>query len=152
MPPGVRLTPVDRPAADLAAAFSPLTRRTTPISPPSRTPSGRRSSSYGHLSGRPIGPLLRCKRAGGRGGRRGAGAVLVNASPASRRSAARGSRSLPLPAAPGVGRPLLRRALAVATRDGLPAVGLAVTDANPARRVYAALGFEDRLVALNVQL
>lgn len=35
------------------------------------------------------------------------------------------------PGARGVGGALLRRALAIATRDGLPALGLAVTHGNP---------------------
>ena len=57
------------------------------------------------------------------------------------------------PAVPGTGAPLLRRALALAAAAGLPALGLAVTHGNTgARAVYAALGFEDRLESLSVDL
>ncbi|MGO1054792.1 GNAT family N-acetyltransferase [Crossiella sp. CA198] len=41
----------------------------------------------------------------------------------------------------GLGMVLLRRALALGARAGLPAIGLAVTDGNPARRVYEKAGF-----------
>ena len=56
------------------------------------------------------------------------------------------------PSARGVGGALLRRALAVATRDGLPALGLAVTHANSARPLYAAHGFADVWNGLNVDV
>jgi hypothetical protein len=56
------------------------------------------------------------------------------------------------PDVPGVGGALLKRALAVATRDRLPAVGLAVTHTNPAMALYAALGFDDLLDVLNVEV
>jgi GNAT superfamily N-acetyltransferase len=42
----------------------------------------------------------------------------------------------------GLGATLIRRALALAGAAGLPAVGLAVSEGNPARQVYARLGFE----------
>jgi GNAT superfamily N-acetyltransferase len=41
----------------------------------------------------------------------------------------------------GLGRVLMRRALAGAARAGLPAMGLVVSDGNPARRLYESLGF-----------
>ncbi|MBB6473178.1 GNAT family N-acetyltransferase [Sphaerisporangium rubeum] len=47
----------------------------------------------------------------------------------------------PDPRYAGLGSVMLRRALALATMHGLPALGLAVTDGNPARRVYERLGF-----------
>ena len=53
---------------------------------------------------------------------------------------------------PGAGRALLRRALALATRDGLPALGLAVTHGNPALELYAAHGFRDVLQSLSVDV
>ena len=152
-PDGVRLTPVDRPAADLApacrAAFPPghpdFAHLPAPLQPE------RELDAL--ISGRLLGPLLRCSGlAVGEDGRV-LGAVLVN-----------GTRGEPPfggpwvaqvfrhPDAPGVGGALLRRALAIATRDGLPAISLAVTHANPAIAVYAALGFADVLEVLNVQL
>ena len=56
------------------------------------------------------------------------------------------------PGAPGAGRALLRRALAIGARDGLPALSLAVTHGNPAIGVYAAHGFTDVLRSLTVDL
>ena len=56
------------------------------------------------------------------------------------------------PDAPGLGTPLLRRALAAATRDAVAAVGLAVTHANPARARYAADGFTEVVESLSVDL
>lgn len=47
----------------------------------------------------------------------------------------------PEPRYRGLGAALLRRSLALAARDGLPAIGLAVTEGNPARAVYEKLGF-----------
>ena len=47
---------------------------------------------------------------------------------------------------------MLRRALALATRDGLPAVGLAVTHGNPALGLYEAHGFAEVLDSLSVAL
>ncbi|MEO3808960.1 GNAT family N-acetyltransferase [Sphaerisporangium sp. B11E5] len=47
----------------------------------------------------------------------------------------------PDPRYAGLGAVMLRRALALATMHGLPSLGLAVTDGNPARRVYERLGF-----------
>jgi GNAT superfamily N-acetyltransferase len=52
----------------------------------------------------------------------------------------------------GAGRALLEATTAAATRAGLPALGLAVTDGNPARRLYESLGFERVLSSLVVVL
>ena len=48
----------------------------------------------------------------------------------------------PDPAWAGLGSRLLIHALAVLAADGEPSLGLAVTDGNPARRVYQRLGFQ----------
>jgi ribosomal protein S18 acetylase RimI-like enzyme len=53
------------------------------------------------------------------------------------------------PRYPGVGRALLERALA---RVEGPALGLTVTEGNPARRLYERLGFRRVLTAFTVQL
>jgi GNAT superfamily N-acetyltransferase len=45
------------------------------------------------------------------------------------------------PAVRGIGRELLRGALAAAAADGLPALGLAVTGGNPAAELYLDEGF-----------
>jgi GNAT superfamily N-acetyltransferase len=53
------------------------------------------------------------------------------------------------PGYPGVGRALLERALA---RVGGPSLGLAVTERNPAVRLYERLGFQRVLTSFSVQL
>jgi GNAT superfamily N-acetyltransferase len=56
------------------------------------------------------------------------------------------------PEHPGSGRALLVRALEIAARDGLPALGLAVTDGNPAIRLYEALGWRRILSSISVDV
>jgi GNAT superfamily N-acetyltransferase len=56
------------------------------------------------------------------------------------------------PAHPGTGRALLERALQRAAAAGLPALGLAVTDGNPAARLYEAVGFRRVLSSRSVDL
>ena len=152
-PDGVRLTSADRPAIDLApaarAAYPPDHADYPEIANPDRPELELEEI----MSGRLLGPLLRCS--GLAVGEEGAvlGAVLVNGSGGEPPFGGPWiSQVFRRPDAPGIGGPLLRRSLAIATRDGLPAVGLAVTHGNPARQVYAALGFADRLESLNVQL
>ncbi|WP_424531228.1 GNAT family N-acetyltransferase [Sphaerisporangium viridialbum] len=56
----------------------------------------------------------------------------------------------PGPRFAGLGAVMLRRALALATLHGLPALGLAVSDGNPARRVYERLGFRHMFSSITV--
>jgi hypothetical protein len=56
------------------------------------------------------------------------------------------------PAHPGTGRPLLERALHRVSAAGVPALGLAVTDGNPATGLYEAVGFRRVLSALSVDV
>ena len=56
------------------------------------------------------------------------------------------------PAVPGVGRALLRGALAAAAADGLPALGLAVTGGNPAAGLYEDEGFRTLREDISVTL
>ena len=58
----------------------------------------------------------------------------------------------PGPAHAGLGGRLLAHVLALAAADGTERVGLAVTDGNPARRVYEALGFRRLSTTLTVVL
>jgi GNAT superfamily N-acetyltransferase len=58
----------------------------------------------------------------------------------------------PGPELRGTGRALLEAGLEAATAAGLPALGLAVSEGNPAERLYAALGFERRLSSLSVDV
>jgi GNAT superfamily N-acetyltransferase len=56
------------------------------------------------------------------------------------------------PAHPGTGRALLERALHEVKAAGLPALGLAVTDGNPAAGLYEAVGFRRAISAWSVDL
>jgi GNAT superfamily N-acetyltransferase len=56
----------------------------------------------------------------------------------------------PNPRFAGLGAVMLRRALALATLHGLPALGLAVTEGNPARRLYERLGFRHTRSSITV--
>lgn len=81
------------------------------------------------------------------------GAVLINGTPGEPPTGRPWiSQLFRHPDARGTGGPLLRRALALATRDGLPALGLAVTHGNLARGLYEAHGFAATLESLTVAL
>ena len=152
-PAGYRLTPVDRPAIELAeacaAAYPPDHPDFGDIPDPDRP-----EIELGEIvSGRLLGPLLRCSGLVVRDDGTVAGGILVNAQPGEPPfSGPWVTQIFRHPDAPGTGGPLLRRALAVATRDGLPALSLAVTHANPARAVYAALGFTEAMEAYSVEV
>lgn len=153
LPAGTRLTPVDRPAIDLAPAVIAAFPPEHPDYADIPSPEHPEVELEELMSGRLLGPLLRCSAlAVGEDGEV-VGAILVNGKPG----------EPPLdgpwisdvfrrPGARGVGGALIRRALAIATRDGLPALGLAVTHSNPAVGLYAALGFADVLRVLNVDV
>jgi GNAT superfamily N-acetyltransferase len=149
----VRLTPVDRPAIDLAAACLaayPADHPDHAGMPPQEPPEHELEEI---MSGRMMGALLRSS--GLAVGEDGAvlGAVLVNGTPGGPPFGGPWiAQVFRHPDAPGTGGALLRRALGIATRDGLPALSLAVTHTNPAIGVYTALGFVDVLEVLNVQL
>ena len=105
------------------------------------------------MSGRLLGPLLRSSAlAVGEAGDV-LGAILITGSPGQPPFGGPWIANVFRdPSARGVGGALLKRALAVATRDGLPALGLAVTHANSARPLYAAHGFADVWNGLNVDV
>jgi GNAT superfamily N-acetyltransferase len=153
LPPGIRIAPVDRPAADLTPAFRAAFPPDHPDRAELRDPANPEDDIEPLMSGRLMGPLLRCSALALDESAAVVGAILVNAN----------SGDPPLegpwianlfrdPRARGVGTALLRRALAVATRDALPALGLAVTYANAARSLYAAHGFEVVGEFLNVDV
>jgi hypothetical protein len=149
LPRGVRLTPVDRSAAELTPAY----RAAFPPGHPDHDEVGEEAQDEleGLLSGRILGPLLRCSvlAVGERGDV--LGVSLVNGQPGDPPLAGPWiSNVFRRPEAAGVGGALLKRCLALATRDRLPALGLAVTHANPARARYEAYGFVDALELLNV--
>ena len=93
------------------------------------------------LRGELVGPLLDASRMAVDGGRV-VGAAIVNDFPGTPPVAGPWlSELFRDPAVPGIGRELLRGALAAAAADGLPALGLVVTAGNPAGELYLAEGF-----------
>ena len=152
-PEGLRLGPADRPASDLAAAA-------LAAYPPDHVDPAHLARPIDHpreleglMAGRALGPLLRCS--GLAIDRAGAvvGAVLVNCDdtppPYGGPWVTQVFRG---PGGRGAGRALLRRALGLATHDGLPALGLAVTVGNPAQRLYEELGFRLLLTSFTVRV
>jgi hypothetical protein len=153
VPPGLRLTPVDRPATDLAPACKAAYPADHPDYGHIPSPDNPEIELEELISGRLMGPLLDCSGLATRADGSVAGAILVNDSPGEPPTGGPWiSQLFRHPDTPGIGAPLLRRALALATRDGLPAVGLAVTEGNPARRLYEAHGFAAILNTLTVEL
>jgi hypothetical protein len=151
LPAGFRLTPADRPAAELTAACAAA----YPPGHPDHLagPEQDERELDGIISGRLLGPLLPCSALAVAPDGAVAGAVLVNASEGEPPFGGPWiSQLFRRPDARGLGVPLLRRALAGATRDGLAAVGLAVTHTNPARARYAEHGFAHVMESLSVDL
>jgi GNAT superfamily N-acetyltransferase len=148
-PPGYRLTDVDRPAADLVdayrAAFGPghVDYRDEP---PDRT----LADLERHLSGRDFGPLLKGSGLAVADDGTVVGAILLGTLPGE--PPLNGPWLIEVfrhPDHRGVGRALVERALALAD---VPALGLMVTEGNPARRLYEDLGFRLVASALVVQI
>jgi GNAT superfamily N-acetyltransferase len=93
------------------------------------------------LSGELVGPLLGASRMAVDQGRI-VGAAILNDFPGAPPVAGPWlSELFRDPAVPGIGRELLRGALAAAAADGLRALGLAVTHGNPAIGLYEDEGF-----------
>ncbi len=153
-PDGFQLTPVDRPAADLAAAVMAAYPPDHPDYDDIPDPADPAEELGRLMDGTLMGPLLRCSGLAVRADGSVAGAVFVNGAGGEPPFGGPWiSQIFRHPDAKGLGEPLLRRALAVATRDGLPAVGLAVTHANRnAMALYARNGFADLLESVGVQL
>jgi len=148
-PPGYRLTDVDRPATDLVDAYRAafgaghVDHRDEP---PERTLAELES----HLSGREFGPLLRGSGLAVAGDGAVVGAILLGIllgdPPLNGPWLIEVFRD---PEHRGVGRALCERALALAD---VPALGLMVTEGNPARGLYEALGFRLVSTRLVVQI
>jgi GNAT superfamily N-acetyltransferase len=149
-PPGVRLTDVDRPAADLVDAFRAAY---PPGHPDHRQERPERSLAdlETWVSGREFGPLLPGSGLAVAPDGTVAGAILLGTLPGD--PPENGPWVIELfrhPAHRGVGRPLLERALALTP---VPTLGLIVTEGNnPARALCEDLGFKPVLTTLVVQI
>jgi GNAT superfamily N-acetyltransferase len=167
LPAGLRVTPCDREPEDLVAAWRAAY---TPGHPDHHDPGSTADVVDQELrplmDGSALGPLLPCSglvvdeaacppdAAGtGAGLEPVVAAVLVNGQdsdpPLGGPWVAEVFRD-PAPRYAGLGTVLLRRALALAAADGLPALGLAVTEGNPARRLYERIGFRHTDTAMTV--
>jgi GNAT superfamily N-acetyltransferase len=141
-PPGYRLTDVDRPAADLLDAY----RAALPpghVDHRDEPPEKSLSDLESHLSGREFGPLLKGSGLAIAPDDTVAGAILLGVLPGD--PPLNGPWLIEVfrhPDHRGVGRALVERALAI---TDAPVLGLIVTEGNPARGLYDALGF--RLVS-----
>jgi len=148
-PPGIRLTDVDRPAADLVAARVAA----YPADHPDRefVPEDHEAELQALVYGGQFGPLLRGSGLAIAADGSVVGAIILGTIPGD--PPRNGPWVIDLFRAPGyrgVGRALVRRALALATVDTL---GLIVTEGNDAaRRLYEDLGFRLVSSALVVQL
>lgn len=115
-----------------------------------RTPEQSRDSLRQLLAGDVLGPLLPGSALAVAAGGEVVGAITVHDRDG---SAWVGTVFRhPDPAYAGLGSALLRRALAVLPYAGRTRVGLAVTDGNPARRIYERLGFAVTDTSLTVEL
>jgi GNAT superfamily N-acetyltransferase len=152
-PPGVRVTGLDQPAADLVGAWRAAFPPGHPDHLGGPPPEDVEREIADELAGRVLGPLLPCSGLAVAGDGRVVAAVIVT------------DRAGPPPYGgpwvcdlfrhparewAGLGRLLLVRALSLAADQGLPALSLAVTDGNPARRLYQALGFRHVSTSRNV--
>jgi GNAT superfamily N-acetyltransferase len=154
LPAGLTLSPADRPAADLVPAFKAAF-------PPEHVDGAERvgkdvqAELASVLEQGVAGPVLRCSRlAVDAGGHVHAAAIVTGLErepPFGGPWLAECFRNRD-PRYGGSGRALLEHTLVQATRDGLPAIGLAVTHGNRARELYLELGFREIFTALSVEL
>jgi GNAT superfamily N-acetyltransferase len=154
-PRGVRLGPVDRDAGALLAAYAAAYPPEHPDWRHEGPPGDLEADLAGVVEGTALGPLLAASRLALDAGGVPVGAVLVTDPGGDPPFGGPWIAQLfrdPAPALAGTGRALLCSALARATIAGLPALSLAVTDGNPAVRLYDALGFERVLSSFSVDL
>jgi len=153
-PDGVALTPVDRPADELLPAYRSAYPPDHPdlrhLDAPLDLAADLRSIARGEM----VGPILRCSGlAIDESTGEVVGAILVADAPGDPPFGGPWIAELfrhrdRAPA--GTGRALLERALALAARDGLATLGLAVTVGNRAEALYRALGFARVVTSLTV--
>lgn len=135
------------PVEQAPAAFVPLLMAAFPPGHPDRhdhdDAAGALAEVAALLDGTMLGPLMACSRVAVHDGRV-VGACLVNARPGAAPTGGAWITEVardPAPRWAGLGAHLLRGTLARCAADGVPALGLAVTEGNPARRLYERTGF-----------
>jgi ribosomal protein S18 acetylase RimI-like enzyme len=138
-PEGFRFVPCDRPAEEVLAAW----RAAYPPGHPDHHPRGDAEALRDELApllgGQLLGPVLPCGGLAVGGDDEVVAGVVVTDWDGTAWIAEVFRH--PVDAPRGLGSRLLRRTQARAAADGLPALSLAVSHANPARRVYERLGF-----------
>ncbi len=138
-PEGLRITPCDRGAEELFPAWRAAFSAGHPDHRHTSDQQALDEELAPLLAGSVIGPVMPCSRLAVDGTDRVvAGAIVTD------RDGVPWVATVfrqPGPAYAGLGSELLRRVLADAAARGLTEIGLAVSDANPARRVYDELGF-----------
>ncbi len=148
-PPGYRLTDVDRPATDLLDAYV-AAFASGHVDHRDQPPERALAELESHLAGREFGPLLKGSGLAIAPDGTVAGAILLGVLEGD--PPLNGPWLIEVfrhPAHRGVGRSLVERALAITDAPGL---GLMVTEGNPARGLYEALGFRTVRTAMVVQI
>ena len=148
-PPGYGLTDVDRPAADLMDAHR-AAYPTGHVDHRDESPERTLADLENYVTGREFGPLLRGSGLAVAPDGAVVGAILIGTLPGD--PPLNGAWVIEVfrhPAHRGIGRALLERALAI---TDVPALGLMVTEGNPARRLYERLDFRVVQTALVVQI
>jgi GNAT superfamily N-acetyltransferase len=152
-PAGVRIVAADRPACDLAAAFRAAYARDHPDFRSHPYPEDPALDLAPLLDGRQVGPLLGASALAVDDRDRVVGAAIVNRAGGTPPEAGPWlSQLFRAPTHRGAGRALLEHVLAALTAAGEEALGLTVTDGNPAERLYRALGFQLAFNAYNVHV
>ncbi len=152
-PPGVRITALDRPAADLVDAWHAAFPADHPDHLGGPPPADVEQELADQIAGRVLGPMLPCSGLAVAGDGRVVAAVIVTDRPGVPPFGGPWVCDLfrhPAREWAGLGRLLLERALSLTAAAGLPALSLAVTDGNPARRLYESLAFRHVSTSLNV--
>ncbi len=153
-PPGIRLTALDRPVADLVAssmaAYPPGHWDFAPgLDRPERVAERLRALVAGEL----IGPAITPSRLAVDDRGRVVGGAIVTEAPGPEPFVGPWIADLwREPGRPGLGAVLLAHVLQAIARDGGRTAGLTVTHGNPALRVYERAGFTLRLELLSVEV
>jgi GNAT superfamily N-acetyltransferase len=153
IPPGVRVTALDRSASNLVDAWRAAFPPGHPDHLGGPPPVDVEQELADEIAGRVLGPLLPSSGLAVAGDGRVVAAVIVTDRPGAPPFGGPWIGELfrdPAAEWAGLGRLLLERALRLTAELGLPALSLAVTDGNPARRLYESLAFRHVSTSLNV--